>query len=268
MLSNKKGILILVISLVAIYLLIYIISIVPTGKKYKNTVFLGESTKVSIKDGSIFVYNEDKKISKQKAKIYFNKKFIDGYIISGEGESSGTENSYYYYNSDGDVLVPGSIVVAVAGDDIVNIKEGRTQEIKSLDSIQDLLDLNNLISNDDVEIDLNYGKIDSIDVDGDKIEDKIYSFGLIKSVLATEDEDYISFVYLKKGNSSEYILLQNFEGSYDGISNERLSFAKLIDFDNDDNYEIVVERMMGEYGPYYYELYNYEDNKFIKLGGE
>ena len=42
----------------------------------------------------------------------------------------------------------------------------------------------------------------------------------------------------------------------DIFKNVRLSFYKLIDFNNDSNYEFVVNKRMSEYGPDYYELYN------------
>ena len=314
MIRNKKGILILVISLVAIYLLIGIISIIPTGKKYKNTAFIGASTKVEVNKGAISVYDEDKKIAKQDVKIYFKNNFVDGYVTSAQNASSGLENAYMFYDKNGDNLITNSIFIATTPDLKIDVKDSKTQEIENIDVINDILALNNL--NSIAELELNYAKIDYLDVDNDGIEDKIYSVGIIKENIKstiddaddyeteefylddeeefyddesfdetededeeideTEDEDeevildqdYISFVYLKKGNSSEYILIQKYEGSYDGISNERLSFAKLIDFNNDGNYEFVIEKMMSEYGPYYYQLYNFDDNKFTKIGGK
>lgn len=268
MLNNKKGILILVISLVAIYLLIALISVIPTGKKYNNIVFLGSSTKVTVEDGKISVYNEDKKISKQKVKIYFNHSFVDGYIASEQGESSGTENVYYCYNSNGDTLISDSMLIASTLDKKLDVKEGKTQELKGIKYIQDLLSFTNIASDDDKEIELDYGKIAYIDIDDDGIEDNIYSVGLISESIVDGDQDYISYVYLKKGNSNDYILILKSEASYDGISNQRLSFEKMIDFNGDGNYEFVVEKMMGEYGPFYYELYNFDGSKFTMIGGE
>ena len=43
---------------------------------------------------------------------------------------------------------------------------------------------------------------------------------------------------------------------------------KLIDFNNDGDYEFVIKKQMTEYGPYYYELYNFDGNEFTKIGGE
>lgn len=263
MFKNKKGILILVISLVSIYLLNVIIGIIPIGKKYKNTVFIGESTKVNIKDGKIYIYNEDKKITKQQVKIYFKNSFVDGYVTSDQGKSSGVENSYKLYNTKGDSLILNSIYLFTTPDIKISVKKSTTQEIDNIDTINNILVLNNLTS--DVELD--YAKIDYLDIDDDKTEEKIYSIGLIKDESdESEEQEYISFVYLEK--DGKYVLISKSESDYDGISNVRLSFIKSIDFNNDDKYEIVIERMMSEYGPYYYELYSYGSNKFAKIGGE
>ena len=109
------------------------------------------------------------------------------------------------------------------------------------------------------ESELDYIKITNFDYDNDGNEEYIYSVGIFNN------DKYNSFVYMKVDD--KYILIDS-EESDNNPDYKRLYFIKLIDFNSDDNYEFVVEKMMSEYGPDYYELYNFDDNKFTKLGGE
>ena len=45
-------------------------------------------------------------------------------------------------------------------------------------------------------------------------------------------------------------------------------FKREIDFNNDNNYEFVVSKMMSEYGPTYSEVYSFDGTEFTKIGGE
>ena len=135
---------------------------------------------------------------------------------------------------------------------------------------------NNLGLSDDIELD--YLEVDTVDIDDDGIDEYIYSVGLIdyedlgnddEVIEDTEEETnqkYVSFVYTKKDD--RYILIDKIDTEGDPVSYVRLSFAKLIDFNNDNNYEFVIEKMMSEYGPYHYELYNLNNYSFTKIGGE
>ncbi len=73
MIKNKKiiiGILLLVI------VIIVTIVLIPKGKKYKNTIFLGSVAKVKVVDNSIKVSYEDVKIRKQKTKIIYENDIV------------------------------------------------------------------------------------------------------------------------------------------------------------------------------------------------
>ena len=270
MIKNKKGILILVISLVATYLLINIIYLIPSGKKYSNTVFLGSSTKVNVKGNTIKVYNEDRKLSKQKAKVYFKKKFVDGYILSEKTDSSNGSNVIYATNEKNHNIVTSGVFIVHTPDISIKIKDTDPYESKDLTDIYELAKVNNIAIGD--YFDLDYQEITNVDIDADGKDEYIYSVGLIKSSgVAEEDgetleDTYDSFVFVKKDN--EYFLIDRAESDGDSVTYIKLSFEKLIDFNNDDDYEFVIEKMMSEYGPYNYELYNFNGKEFTKLGGE
>ena len=257
MIKNKKTLLVLISLLVIFYILISIIISFPKGKKFKNTVIIGNSTKVNVKNGSISVYNDDIAISNQKMKIFFKNRFVDGYLITEEGDSSGVNNIYTAYNENGDILAPEKVIIAYTPDISIKVKESNINDSTNMSDISDLIKLNNITLTAESELD--YIKITNFDYDNDGNEEYIYSVGIFNN------DKYNSFVYMKADD--KYILIDS-EESDNNPDYKRLYFIKLIDFNSDDNYEFVVEKMMSEYGPDYYELYNFDGNKFTKLGGE
>lgn len=278
MVKNKKPLLILVISLVLIYLAISIIFIIPKEKKYDHTVFIGSNTKINIINGKISIKNDNVELKKQNVKVYFKKKFIDSYIISKSGDTTGV--AYSVYNNEGNFLLPDSVLIAHTPDISIGVKEDSLKESTDIDKIS------NFIETSDIGLssyELDYLNINTLDIDDDGTKENIYSVGLIKyddeeyseeeideeiddDEYEMETQEYISFVYLEK--DGKYALIDKVESEGNPVSSIKLSFAKLIDFNNDGNYEFVIEKMMSEYGPYYYELYNYGTNKFTKIGGE
>ena len=271
MIKNKRGIIILVISLIIVYVAISIISIIPRGKKYSSTVFLDSLTKVTIKDGNIRVYNEDEKITKQNIKLYFKGSFKDCYIISKEVPSTGVGNNYFAYNKNSENLIPESTLIAHTPDISIKVKEDTKRESTDIDEISNFIETSDIAISSNYDLD--YLIVNTLDIDDDGKDEYIYSVGLIKyddeedaEENEEETQEYISIVYLEK--DGKYITIDKIESDGDPVSNIKLSFAKLIDFNNDDNYEFVIEEMMSEYGPYYYELYSFGSNKFTKIGGE
>ena len=241
--KNKKTILLVIVLLIIFYLVIEFAPTIFDNKKYKNTVFLGSNTKVEIKNGNIRVYNEDKRIIKQKAKIYFKNKFLDGYISSGDAESSGVTNYYYSYTMDGDSLIPKNGLIAHTNDLSIKIKE--THEEKSTD----LSDLFNFTKENNISISENI-TLDYLDINRieDSTVDYICSVGFIEN-----DSDYSSYVFIKKDN--KYILIDKEQSDYNDIHNIRLKFNNLIDFNNDNDYEFVISKVMSDYGPNYLFLF-------------
>lgn len=258
--KNSKLILFSVILLVLFYIIISIILSLPLNKKtYNGTVFLGSSTKVKINNNNISITNEDVEINKTDVKIYFKEKFIDGYILSNKGVSSGVENIYSAYNKKDELLLNESVLVAYTNDIPIKIKEMTKIRSNNLNEITDK------IKNINVEIPstaiLDYYTINILDIDNDGINERLYSVGFKE-----KEKSYKSYVFMEKGG--KYILIDKQTSKYDGIDHEKLSFVYLIDFNNDDNYEFVIRRVMTEYGPDYYELYNFDGNEFVEIGGE
>lgn len=256
MIKNRKMILLLTLLLILFYIAIILFPYIFSNKVYKNTVFLGSNTKVSIKNGDIKIYNDDKRIIKQKAKIYFKNKFIDGYISSGDSESSGVINYYYPYNSYGDKLVPENGLIAHTNDLSIMIQETNKENVKDLTELYNFAKENNIILSDNITLDY----LD-VNIPKDSENIYIYSVGFIEN-----ESDYSSYVFVN--NNGKYILVDKVQSDYDDIQNIRLSFYNLIDFNNDGDYEFVISKMMSDYGPNYYELYNFDGSNFTKIGGE
>lgn len=269
MLKNKKGLLILIFSLIIIYFVINIIYVLPSGKKFKNTVFLGDITKVKISNNKLEIIDENTKIRPQEVKIYFKNKFIDA-SISTIAASDGIKYSYIASNNEGKNYITGSVLIAHTPDISIKIKETDYYESKDLTDIYELAKSDNISIGDYFGLD--YQEISSADVDEDGKVEYIYSVGLTKSSGAVEEDDeayedvYDSFVFIKKDN--KYFLIDRIESDGDPVTYTKLSFAKLIDFNNDGEYEFVIEKMMSEYGLYNYELYNFDGKEFTKIGGE
>ena len=255
MIKNKKGLLILVVFLIVSYLIVSII--VPKLKEYKNTIFIGSNTKVSVKDGNIKIYEDNTKLMNQKVKLYFKKEFVDAYIFSKQGISSSLENVYLAYDKKGTSLLLENELIAHTNDISIKIKDSNTKASDKLNDVYNFAKFNNIILSENIELD--YLNISTFDYESDGEIEYIYSVGLI------ENNNYKSYIFFKKGN--EYILIDSEESSYDS-DHKKFYFLNLIDFNNDSNYEFVVTKSMSEYGPDNHYLYNFDGNEFTKIGVE
>ena len=259
MIKNKKNIFVLIVLLICLYFVIAVVLSIPRGNKYKKTVFLGSNTKVYITDNNIEVSNDNAELRKQKVKFYYKGKFVNGSISSRVGETEGIV--YELYNSDNIFVIPERLI-AHTDDLIIDVKKVQKYESYALDELYAFYNNSSISGN----VELDYLYISSFDYNDDGQDEYIYSFGLIVNGFNNEeDTKYKSIVFMK--NKDKYILVDNEESEYN-FDYKRLYFTNLIDFNNDGNYEYVVEKMMSEYGPDYYELYNFDGNKFVKIGGE
>lgn len=261
MIKNKKIILYAVTFLVVFYIVVTIVLNLPTGKKYKNTVFIGNYTKISVNNNKFDLYYKDEEAAKQKVKIYFKNKFVDGYIYSEKVDFDNEQYNFVVYNTYNEFLSPDGELLAYTNDLSIKVKETTESESKNLSDIEDFLDYEKIKYDSPVEVD--YIRINSIDYDDDGTDEKIYSVGLRVGEEGTGN--YYSYVYFKKNDN--YIMIDQQKTDYNP-DYKRLSFYKIIDFNDDDNYEFVIRKIMSEYGPNYYELYNFNGNEFTKIGGE
>lgn len=259
MIKNKKGIIIAAISLALIYFIICVIQALPKDSGYKKTVFLGASTKINIEDGNIKIKNDNAKIEKQKVKVYFNKVFVDATLSSFDADSDGVKYSYMVSNENGDRLALDTILVAHTDDLSLKIKEPNTRILDNPEEIYKFAKANNISLPSNIEI--TYMNVKTIDINDDNEDEYIYSAGFEIS-----EDTFESIVFMKQ--QGNYILISKETSDNDIFKNVRLSFYKLIDFNNDNNYEFVVNKRMSEYGPDYYELYNFDGSSFTKIGGE
>ena len=189
--KNKKVLLYLLIVLVIVYFATTLAINIFGGKSYKKTVFLGENAKLSLINGAFKISYDDVKINKQKVKIYFENKIIDGYISTSFEASSELDNSMHAYNNKGEYLDFESFLIAYTKD--LNID---FIEIDS-DYDDDINRINNYIKNSDIVVSsskLDYLVISAFDIEKDGKEEYINSFGLI------QNDNYYSSVVMAKNN--------------------------------------------------------------------
>lgn len=256
MIKNKKGLLIIIIILVVIYFLISIFINLFNGKKYSNTVFIGDYTKVQIKNNKIRVYNQNSNLKGQDVKVYFKNNVIEGYINSSDNGVNNGLKEYNVFNEKGESLIFENVLIAFTKDLSPSFKKVVTSHSDDKDLVKKILKNSNIIYSDNFV--LNYFNISNFDIEGDDKDETIYSIGIID-----DETEYKSYAIYNK--DEKYYIIDREESNYNGIEYTRLIFSNLIDFNNDDNYEFVVEKVISEYGPDYYYLYNFEDSEFAML---
>lgn len=257
MIKNKEILLYFVILLVIFYFIISIIFGFYKKNTYSGTVFLGSSTKATVKGNDIKVYNEDTEIKKQDVKLFYKNDFIDAYIVSSESDDTIVKNVLSAYDTKDTLLFP-DIFIAHTKDLSLKVKTSNLNRGRNLVEVNNFAKTNNITLQDSVRLD--YIIINNLDIDDDGVEDYIYSVGL-RSLTK-----YDSFVFLKKDN--KYILIDRIESDMNTVNIKKLYYSVLIDFNNDNNYEFVVSKMMSEYGPTYSEVYSFDGTEFTKIGGE
>ena len=180
-------------------------------------------------------------------------------MISDVADSTGVENNYMAFTEQGESILPNNALLAHTKDISISIKPNNRVLSSDLSEIYNFAELNSINLSSD--IDLYYLYINSLDIDGDNVDEYVYSASLANGL-----DEYKSFVFLKKDN--KYILIDKVESENKGVANTSLIFNNLIDFNNDGEYEFVVGKVMSEYGPDYYELYNLDSEKFTRIGVE
>lgn len=254
--KKERVILIIIASLVFLYIAISVI--VSHINLNKNTIYLGTGTRIYIRNNQFVISDKDIKIDKQNVKIYFNKKIIDGYVLTEEESSTGYDNNLHAYSNDGEYLSFYSSLIAYTKDLKVKFLNIENENIDNISLIK------NYLVQDDIDINkiqLDYLTVSTFDLDNDDELELIYSLGLINNneydtiVVMLKDDDY----YLLSQESSEYINDEDVT---------RLELFGIMDFNNDNNYEFVLIKTVSEYSSNNYELYNFDGNDFIKIGIE
>ena len=232
---NKKGFIILLI-----FIIVYFSYVIPKYFLGNTIVYLGSNTKVIV-GNKIKVKNNIKNIGLKKVNIYFDKKFIDGYIKT---ESNGNivldENGNKLYSVDG--------LIAYEGKNEIKVANSKTISSTAFD--------NNLIidfmADNKITGVINYS-----------IKNDINSKISVYDVLTLESENkYTSFNILS--NNGKLMLVNKVDGNYDNPS-KLSTFYKMIDFDNDGSYEIVIKEVNNNTENF--KIYSYS-NDIKELGGK
>jgi len=258
MIKNKKILIFLIAILILFYLLIDNIDTI-FNKKYSNMFFIGDFTKIEVKKDIISVYNDNSLIKNQKVNFYFKDREVAGYITSEVSGSNGGEYVYVAHDNDGNLLSFENSLFGYTKNLKPEFLKVENTQIKEMDEVINFMKSNNIALTSDMEIERII--VSSFDFDKDGKNEFIYSVNIIKN-----ENKYDSFVFMKKDD--EYILIAREESDYVDVNFVRIKLFNIVDFNNDGDYEFVISRMMSEYGPNYYELYNFDGNKFTKLGGE
>lgn len=269
--KNKKILLYSVILLIAFYVLVEIVLSVSDGKKYKKTIFIGNTTKVHVSNEDISIDNSNVKLSRQNVKIYFKKNIIDGYIDSEKVDFDDITYNYNIYDKKSNILSPETTLIAYTDDMDVKIKNVETRDSEDLGELYAFAK-SNMVTLPSA-IGLEYVRISSFDYNDDNKDEYIYSITFSENDFSYEENDnyedkqnWHSIIFLKMDD--KYILLDQKEDSVNIMERTNLKFVALIDLNNDGNYEFIVSKKNGEYGPVTYELYNFDGTKFVKIGGE
>ena len=76
-----------------------------------------------------------------------------------------------------------------------------------------------------------------------------------------ENDQFVTRIFINSNDNITDII--NYEYDIDQDSSISYGLAGLIDFNKDDNYEIIVSKVDGDSKPAYYSIYRYE-NGIIK----
>lgn len=249
--KEKKNLIIIVLLIVFVLLNIYVYI-----NKNKDIVYIGSTTKIEVNKDEIKVINKNKKLNLTKARIYFNKDFIEGYIKSDKGEINNKEITYNAYDNDGVRLHFIDDLIAIVGDTKIKVADVNISDL-SLSNDSEIID-NFLKSDDGNGITLDYSisfldyKKAIYDIDNDGENEYIYSIDVL-------EEDKIDYSYVFIYDNNEYKLIDSEKGDVDNVNLNKISFFNLIDFNNDNKYEIVLKHKTGTYGSNCYKVYSYND---------
>ena len=247
---EKRNILIIILLIIFIILnfSVYLIN-------KKNVIYLGSITKIEVKNNNIKIYNEKSKLNLIKAKIYFNGSFINGYLKSDRGNINNKAILYKAYNESGTSLRFTEDLIAYTGKAKINISDANVIT-NILDGDKEII--SNFLRSDygdgiGLDFSLDYKEYKKViyDIDNDGDKEYLYSLNLI-------EENKTSYSYVFIIDDDELKVINSKKGDITDQKYDVISFFKLIDFNDDGKYEIVLRLKNGEYGDNVYKIYNYD----------
>lgn len=254
--KDKRNIVIIILLIIFVLLSIYVYI-----DKSINIIYLGNYTKITSKNGKIDITNKNNKINLTKAKIYFNGDFIKGYIKSDKSDINNKTIIYNAYNEDGKILRFSDDLIAYTGDEKIKVADANILDILLESDYNLLIDFVNNKSDYEIETDYdiefkNFKKV-IYDLDDDGQLEYLYSFELDEGT-----ELAYTCVFIIDGD--EYKIVESTSGELYDVNLNRISFFNLIDFNNDNKYEVVLRLKTGDYENNIYKIYNYDD-KIVEI---
>lgn len=245
---KKANVIMIILGIIYIILSIYLVFI-----KKDNIVYLGDGTEVIVKNDDIKITKNNKLMNFKKARILYNNEFIDGYIRRKKDDTSGF-NICEVLNEEKKKIIFSNGLIAYSGN--LNIKVGNYLKYSILTNTEKeklmLVAEENNISGSISEA-YRY----DFDIDGDKKEESIYSFTIIeKSKINT-----LTFI----NTQDDYEIIDIKKDDYSKPNCKRSWFYRFIDFNNDDNYEIVLFQSNGDDSLGTYKIYQYINKSVIEI---
>lgn len=253
--ERKFKIIYVIIAVVVVFAIAGIIIFLTSGKKYDKTIFMGNTTKITIDGQKITVSNDDEKIRKQKVKVFNNNKTIDGFVTSEEIGSSDIKNNIRIYSKDKKLLSGDPYTFAYTKGLNFTIIGFNTEQLDELSDMVKIFLQNNL---DIKTVKPDYFVVNSYDIDDDGLIEHVYSMGLVHG-----ENTYESIVTMEKDGNNYLIARET--ANYDENENITLSLTAIADFNNDSNYEYVISRSSGESDPGSFDIYNFNGTTFNRI---
>lgn len=254
---NKEKLKLIIFSLLVFIIVTIIVFIVTNNVgKIKKTIFLGPNTRISLKHNKLFISNDDIVIDKTNANIISKNKEIDGYVLSvtdDENDINAVINNCHAYNVNGEKIELDSPLIAYTKDIKVNFIPIMSDTETSIEDVskylEDKYDIS-LINND--YIITNY-----FDYDNDSKYEYVYTINF------NYEEKHYSLVLMEKNDN--YYLIDEIESDLSGDNYISLEFVGILDLKNDNKYKFIIQKSVGEYGTFSFDLYNFDGYKFHKF---
>lgn len=247
--KNKS---IILISCIIFYLLL---SVVLNNFIFNKTeIYLGDYTKVNIKNNNIIIKNNNESISNKEIYYYNDTKFVKGYLYS---ESINNKKIYTVINDEKQkikflndkIIATKKLNIKIYNPDFTTINSIESEEI--LKYLSKKSKFETVISIQKYEYDFNKDGVDEV---------------LYAAVVNLNSDEYCTYILNEINDSFEIIDSAITNNTLP--NKKRIVIYKYIDFDNDDNYELVIKENNGDDSPTYYNVYTYENGIFNKIEEE
>ena len=217
---------------------------------YKNetVVYIGDYTKVYVDGEKITVKNENYKVDNIEVKTLFDKEFVPSYLFSTD-----IDNTYSYYVVDKNKSsLHLADIYAISGNLDIKVYDYLNEITKN----DEITKINENLPQDKGNLKYTYSeKYIFKNQETNKVN--------LYAVYASSDtEDYV--IFMVEDNLGISVL--DYSTINSEVSDGRVvSFNNIIDFNNDDIYEIVLKEKTGDDKPTYYHIYEYDGSEYQEV---